>query len=514
MNLSSLRTVFFALVSIEKPRLKGGNLSNLGVLLAALFLVLYPVSTVAQTGTSKPASPVVSIRPLSANDVSILFPVPRSKDDLAGLIPLSDLMARGSDGARLRIWSDADFSSFISISNTVPGNVVAGTQRSISLTADARQASAWFIAGIRIDHAAPGASPDVIKALGQQPQIRLIAQPLSIDAGGRVRVHDIAAHLIYSFVTPTELLPAMDGCLKRSEPDQQAFAQVIKHFADLRTQLASGNFGGVSVKTSGLPLNVHPGFSGASRIPFRNALKTALEDHLAPDKLRAMAVMGLNNGGPEPWIFLSMARLPKGTVLPGIGTLPADMFVPAPNPVLNGRDMAQMLSFLDTTQQVQPKPQNNNLNPIDCHHSTFQNPIPISDRKGVSTADIIDGNPTPAAIAGITGTIANPVKSHFFNTDCVSCHTETQLTFGNSRSPTSLVVKPVKGIATAVLPDHNWNVRNFGWFPNFFNNNAARPTVTRRTALETAEVVVGVNAIITELNKVVEKPNGAGTSKP
>ncbi|HET9534605.1 MAG TPA: hypothetical protein VFP43_04560 [Mesorhizobium sp.] len=51
----------------------------------------------------------------------------------------------------------------------------------------------------------------------------------------------------------------------------------------------------------------------------------------------------------------------------------------------------------------------------------------------------------------------------------------------------------VDGVARAVLPKEDWNVRNFGWFKSFLNMGPAVPTATRRTATETAEVVEFIN---------------------
>ena len=80
--------------------------------------------------------------------------------------------------------------------------------------------------------------------------------------------------------------------------------------------------------------------------------------------------------------------------------------------------------------------------------------------------------------------IADPVKSHFFNTDCVSCHTETQRAID--------ILKPadIPGIDPAALPKDPWNVRNFGWSPA----GELQATVTRRTAAETAAVVAYINS--------------------
>lgn len=452
-------------------------------------------ATVSATAPPPNRVPVSSSPvPLSRNDVSILFPVPTSRSDLPGLIRMSDLVSRSGAGEPRAVWSTEAFEAFRNISHGEAGLITTGSgARRIRLPASGQSPENWFVAGIRLDHAAPGGSPEIIAQLGQQPQIRLIVQPVSFAASGKAQVEDVAAHLIFSFAKPQPLPPASAGCLPRPEPDQVAFNAAIGQFLSLRDRLASGAFEGGKILTAGKPLGVHPGLSGASRVPFTQAIKATLQTLLVPERLQAFAVMGLANGGPEPWIFLSMVKLRAGTPLPGGGTLPADAFVPAPNPVLDGKDKAQMLSFVDSPK-VQPKPIANNLTPTTCHHATFQ-AFPMEGRKGSSTADIIDGNLSAAEIRKISNLIADPVRSHFFNTDCVSCHTETQLFFKKANGPAAIPVRPVTGIATSALPSHNWNVRNFGWFPNFFDRTV-RATVTRRTANETAEVVAGVNAII------------------
>jgi hypothetical protein len=53
----------------------------------------------------------------------------------------------------------------------------------------------------------------------------------------------------------------------------------------------------------------------------------------------------------------------------------------------------------------------------------------------------------------------------------------------------------IDGIAKDVLPERTWNVRNFGWGSE---GPGARfhPTITRRTANETAEVVKAANELL------------------
>lgn len=405
-------------------------------------------------------------KPLSANDVSILFPFPTKQSDLANLIALADFS--GPTGpTKSRLWSDADFARFLQIATGDDGKV-AGSSSRIELPQDAKQIGNWFIAGIRFDPGAPGLSQAIIDKLGQQPQIRFIAQPVTKNADGSVEVHDIAAHLIYSF-TASLKDPEQPGCLKRSVPNDDAFKAVVRDLVVLRNQLEHGAFNGTRVLTTG-PMNVHPGLKGRTAVPFRNALKTMLEKHLAPPRLTSMAIMGLDT--PEPWIFVAMQKVEP---VPGSGQF---VFVPVPGPTLHNKQVAQMLNFRGG-DIVQPAPKTNNQNDITCRHDSFQPTLPDENRKGVATADFFNGTRNPSEVKRIIDIIADPVKSHFFNTDCVSCHTDTRQGLRLVRGFT------VPGVAPEVLPKDDWNVRNFGWFD--------RPTITRRTATETAEVVTFIN---------------------
>jgi hypothetical protein len=406
--------------------------------------------------------------------VSILFPVPRTARDLGNLIALADLAGPAAAPQRSRLWSDADFASFLAIAEN-PAVQVTGVQFPIELPAEVKRIDAWFIAGVRIDAGAPGLSKEIIEQYGQQPQIRFIVQPVTRLPGDKIRIHDIAAHLIFSFSSVPPDPRAADGCLPRPKPDMAAFQAVVRDVVALRDQLASGKFAGAKVVTANRPLDVHPGLSGASAKPFRDALKGMLEKHLAPQRLTSMAVMGLN--APEPWIFVAMQKISAGDQL---------VFRPVPGPTLDGRQVAQMLSFRGN-QHVIPAPATNNQNPITCRHAAFQPPPPATDRKGVATADFFDGKIDETRAREIVDVIADPKKSHFFNTDCVSCHTDTRQAMDRIKNFS------VPGVAQQVLPKENWNVRNFGWFPSFFRSGIVDATVTRRTATETAEVVEFIN---------------------
>jgi hypothetical protein len=372
------------------------------------------------------------------------------------------------------VWSDSVFQQFITIANS-SSSQVAGTQVGIGLPAEAKSIGAWFISGIRIDAGAPGLSNDIIGQFGRSPEIRLIIQPVTRNADGKPKVEDIAGHLIFDFLIGADA-PAQADCLPRPKPDLEKLNAIVADLVVLRTKLSSGQLGADKVSTAGLPLGVHPGLThAASASNFRQEIKTFLERYISAQRLDAMAIAGLPAGQPEPWIFLSMRNL-SGTVSAVHG------------PTLDGIQFAQMLERGGPGFEVIPAPHTNNLNPITCSNAAASaTSMPISKRLGEATADVFaNPGPPPDKAKEILDVIADPTKSHFFNTDCVSCHTETQ------RSITVLKPASIPGIDPAALPKSSWNVRNFGWSPA----GGLQATVTRRTASETNAVLMFINSII------------------
>jgi hypothetical protein len=432
-----------------------------------------------------------AIPPLSANDVSWLFPAPTRAEDFAKLIAVRDLTTQnpGDPTKRDPVWPDAAFQRFIEIANSDAAQVaVAGTQTGIGLPAEAKAIDAWFIAGVRIDAGAPGLSSDIRGQFGQLPEIRLIIQPVTRNLDGTPNVHDIAGHLIFDFTleNPNELAPA--DCSQRPRPksDPEALNAIVTDIAALRTKLSNGQLGAHKVTTSGVPLGVHPGLADATTANnLRQEIKSFLEKHISGQRLDAMAIAGLPAGAPEPWIFLSMMKLRPGELL----ALPRGGFVPVRGPTLDGQQFAQMLEPDGKNPRVVPTPQTNNLNPITCKNAAVSSAsLPVARRTGVATASLFV-TPPPAAdkTKEILDVIADPTKSHFFNTDCISCHTETQ------RSMELLHTKDIPGIDPAALPTGPWDVRNFGWAPPAAKG-PFHAEVTRRTASETAAVVTFINS--------------------
>jgi hypothetical protein len=291
-------------------------------------------------------------------------------------------------------------------------------------------------------------------------------------------------HLIFDFKTGADS-PAQAGCLPRPIPDLARFETIAAELAELRTKLGTGGFGGVVVTTSGAPLGVHPGLANpATAAGVRQEMKAFLERHLSAQRLAAMAMTAVPDGARSPWIFLSMLNVPAGTV----AALPDGGFVPVHGPTLDGQQFAQMLLPLGSNPRVAPAPHPNNLNAITCRHAALSaTALPVAERRGSATVDLFhDDLPPPDQIKATLDRIADPTRSHFFNTDCVSCHTET------TRAMSLLGLTDVDGVDRNVLPNGDWNVRNFGWSPPI--EGPIRATVTRRTGAETAAVIAFINS--------------------
>ena len=445
-----------------------------GLLRLALIGIVVFVGEIGGPAGAAFAQPPPPILPFSANDVSWLFPMPMRVVDLDNLISMGDLTSQNPHDPTKRdpAWPVSAFQQFLK--NAIsPMSQVGGSQ--ISLPAEAQSMGTWFIAGIRIDAGAPGLSPDILQQFGQSPQIRLIVQPVTRTVDGTAVVQDIAGHLVYG-LTAEASDPAQAGCLARPTPDLIALNAVVRELGALRTQLNSGQLGTNKVTTSGVPLGVHPGLldpTTANRV--RQEMMSFLQRHVFGRNLDAMAITG-----PAPWTFLAMQKVPPNF----LAALPSGGFVPVHGPTLDGQQFAQMLGRVGDTPRVVPAPHTNNLNPITCVNAAISPAsLPVANRRGSSTAELFAG-PTPPAdkTREILDLIGDPTKSHFFNTDCVSCHTETTLAVGLLQLGADPRIDP------RVLPKDPWNVRNFGWSP------FGGATVTRRTAAETDAVVKFINS--------------------
>jgi hypothetical protein len=420
---------------------------------------------------------------LDSNDVTWLWPVPRTADDVDRLINMDEL--RTSDGNP--VWTDQAFADLVMVADSGQAavRVSDAATRRIGLRPAFRQRSTWKIAAFRVDPAAPGAHASVREQLGEVPQIRLILQPVTIESGN-VKVHDFAVHMVFNFVAE----PAS------RRPDREKFTAIVDDLGKLKSLCADAG-----IATTGTLLGVHPGLASPTTVPaLQGEVEAFLGRHLDPARLSAMAVMGLPANQPEPWIFVALVRQTERFV-----ALPIPVFTdPNESDPAKKFKTAQMLSFLDTPH-VLPVPRTNNRNP-----PTAQLTVAPAERRGVSTAPLFESTSVDeSATIGLDAQgqpirdnelrnrdipdfIANPQVSNFFNTDCVSCHTESHRRIQLNLAASTFGFSWPDGVSAldnAMLPASRWNVRNIGWFPTA--QTAA--TITRRTANETAEVVEFVN---------------------
>lgn len=407
---------------------------------------------------------------LAVNDISWLFPMPATGADLANEISLS-AVSGPVDAITLApspAWSDSAMKQYFGL---VPRfSKVHGTNFSVALPARLMDRSVWYIAGVRLDPGAPGLSDDVHAQFGQQPQIRLIVQPVFKNDDGTVQVLDIAAHLIFSYSSGREDAAEAE-CFRRPVADMAKLSAIAEDAVALKLKLASGGIGGTKIRTDGTLLGVHPALkSKATAAGFRGEVLAFLNRHLPEGRLTSMAVAGIPGDLEQPFMFLAMG---EKSDKPG-------EFNPVPGPALNPDDLGagefgQMLSFINGGT-IEPVPAPNNLNPVTCRHSAMKPPLPAEGRKGLATAELFAGNAKPERIKEIVSLIGDVKRSHFFNTDCLSCHTDTRLGLG-------VPGISFPGIDDAVLPRERYNVRNFGWFPG------SGATATNRTLQETIESV-------------------------
>jgi hypothetical protein len=176
-------------------------------------------------GIAAHAQAASPITPLSVNDVSWLFPAPKSLDDL---ISMDDLSTNGAP-----IWSDSAFRQFITIASG-PAGRVTGSDQQIDLPAAVWSKRAWYIAAVHFDPSAPGFTSEIRDQFGQEFQIRLVVQPVIRNADGTFKFYDVAAHLVFEFNPGNDDPPADKGCFPRPRPDFGLAKQIAQGLVAVR----------------------------------------------------------------------------------------------------------------------------------------------------------------------------------------------------------------------------------------------------------------------------------------
>lgn len=359
--------------------------------------------------------------------------------------------ATGADNAPLLPKPVFDQMVAFGKSMKISGLPGGGGNHSIAFEGGVNDIKNWKVTGWRFDPCAT--NPQDLQAHGGKPtlttatdkaaldapfcvvQLRLIVQPI---VNGQDQ--DFTMHLVY-------------GVGQGSTGARDA---IVKDLLALKKAAGTSDRAGKTVSvTTGVPLGVHPGLAATGAVS--QGLEKLFKTHLSASKLAAVAFMGLENFGFEPWTFYA------GTVKDGAWT-------PVPIP-----------AFKDPTIQVQ----------------TFRQigPIGVFPKLGdaiPNTAKFFDD--TPPTSGDALHAVDNPEETNFFTTDCVSCHTASQRlgSLGLSTSSAKRFTVP-KGVTAFVAgPDaqgSSWNVRNCGYFNG-------TPSVSQRTANESAEAVDAINRLL------------------
>jgi hypothetical protein len=413
--------------------------------------VVAAIGLVAMTGTRMAIGQDVTF---DVNDVSILWPAPKTGADVTNLISATETINDNS-----LIWPAAAFTAVLDAAKNVVVSDPNGASRSISLPDELSKAANWKVVSIRFDPAAPGTDPAIQKKspLGVLPQIRLIMQPV-VASGDNVTVFDYTAHLVYS-LAPTQ----------NPQGINPSFSPVVDALKKLKTGLKAQG-----IETAG-NLSIHPGLASATnRRDFTNKLKGLLKQFLTEPKLGAVAFMGLADQ-VEPWIFFPTARGKTG------------QFIVVGSPEMFSRR---------NSAPVLPSPANKTFGNVGVSTSLLFDPTVNINANVFPTSP--ENTLNSLKFSDVADIIANPKVSHFFNTDCVSCHTESTRRNKFNLSPNSgtLAYNRPNGISgpdPALVPSGkaSWNVRNFGWFPG----SSPMETVTFRTANESADVADFINRV-------------------
>lgn len=347
----------------------------------------------------------------------------------------------------------------------------------------------WHVVGVRFDPCAPGLSDKAIRDVGVcVPQLRLIAQPLDPFA----TTIDAATHLVFDL--GVETLASAGGDPEQLRARITTNPVVLQAVDKLRAIKRASVRAGAT--TAGKPLGVHPGLVAAP-----DEVGKLVRDLVMtlPKQPSAIAFMGLS--GPSlPWVFFS-GKVSQGTWTP----VTAPVFRDTQTAQQNAQTFNPFASGGAVTPAGRPELSTTPL---------FVTPVPFFDDAdaGIASSGDAGGAPTPPPSPPpldkrLAFDVENPAIAHFFNTDCVSCHTSSSRTHalgigdGDEIAARPPAPKNVTGyVRKEEAQDSDWNVRNFGYV-------FSKPSVSGRALTETIDVVVFVNQRIVRAHETGAVPN-------
>ena len=417
---------------------------------------------------------------LDVNDVSFLFPLPKTPEEMGGLLKVSQA---GGDGKSLlpeEIFNQIKtkstklglkFDSFRTQGGQIP--IVASNYK------------AWRVIGFRFDPCANSTNHSTLSKKADLAscifEMRLIAQPLQaapsttfIEQEGRGRrtqgpdtfaTEDFSMHLIYAI--PKD---------KQGET-LAALAQ------DLRNIKSTA-----SVLTSGLPLGIHPVMAqeglGASGI-YAKKIRIMILKYMGGTKLTSVAVSGLK-GEDKSWGFAAFPVNASTQAVSEAITIPEIL-----ESTTSGKFMTSLNGCCTLSPHLSlPKPSMDDFLMLFRSTSDFINPDEFTEFGKENETELRSG-------VTLAAQLENPQERSQFQNNCNSCHLATPFriktglalatdanTFNRFQAP--------KGTTASVdgqsVNSHFWNIRNFGY-------NGHQAGASQRTANESAAVADLVSRI-------------------
>ncbi len=436
--------------------------------------------TFNNTGSNVRQSNTAGGSALDVNDVSFLFPLPKTSEEMGGLLKVSQAGVDGKSLLPEEIFNQVKskstklglkFDSFRTQGGQIP--IVAADYK------------AWRVIGFRFDpcanstnHATMSNSADLANCIFE---MRLIAQPLQaapsttfIEQEGRRRrtqgpdtfaTEDFSMHLIYAI--PKD---------KQGET-LAALAQ------DLRNIKSTA-----SVSTSGLPLGIHPVMAqeglGASGI-YAKKIRIMILKYMGGTKLTSVAVSGLK-GEDKSWGFMAFPVNTNNQVVSEAITIPE---------ILESATSGKLVTSLNGCCTLSPhlslpKPSMDDFLMLFRSTSDFINPDEFEGFGKENETDLRTG-------VTLASQLENPQERSQFQNNCNSCHLatpfriKTGLALATDASTFNRFKAP-KGTTASVdgqsVNSHFWNIRNFGY-------NSHQAGVSQRTANESAAVADLVSRI-------------------
>lgn len=361
-------------------------------------------STVLQAGSTQ----LMQGDQLDVNDISILYPLPTTKEEALKAVGLE---AKGPLGSLL------PRDMFGPISKRL--NEVKNSSNGTGELPDAGDLAyeRWRISSVRFDPCFPRVEFDISDA-SCRPQIRLVAMPLKFvnsSNGITTFFEDQALHMLYE--PPVAL---------RKEERKKMLDELVR-LKNKHASIQSAN------PTLGYPLSIHPAFKNQSDGDFARDVKEFILKFCGKDRLVHVAQM--QTVSVSIWNFFAM------NVVDGkLKTIP----------IATLKGNAAMQTSVGGGGRFGLRPEG--INPASYH--------------GINTeVGFMDDADAKKHVIP-TEFLNNPFKSNVGNVDCASCHQAQNIDanlIDKKLIPTPL--SPVAGATMVVARQagSSWQVHNFNW---------------------------------------------------